>query len=1469
MFWSNAAPRRQGGMVETGKEVLIQLEESPLIVDESPSSPRSGAPAPSQNRQRPLGSPLELSRDAQITPTRSNARYSYTSQISTSSAAADEPSKPSWDDSLIAGSSKTERKPRYRPSTGDKTRGMSEFQLPRFSKESRRFSYDDLDKREARALSEPIAIRRASSTAGMETGGGYTDESELEEVTEEDDEDDDDVSSAENPFFRVMLKVSARDGIVTLEYPVPSTDNITRQDEQHLGEQNDENEKDGTSGGDDDEEKQTDEISSSSSSSDDESGLSSSSSSCDEEEEGEESSDKENESRFKLICTRIQEEEDKEQKEHDRIRRAALEAAEKSYKKHSLEVPDILMAQLNQKRGFRWRMRRIGQSAAKKEKTPGKDENDKNGISKRESEAAVIQAKKDPSSIRLQENKEEKVTQQKSGKVKKIKLTQYDEIHATPCQCALKLVGMTSVNNSNPFLSGELGLFSKPQTAPIQNETNLSDDKDKLAPPKDTASRQVKFDVIASESSETTEKLSRGRLVRTASAKGSDPEIATQIKAGVQNQAASQHILLSNTSDDGSPPLQLGGPPESDKASHEVSPTSKHRRPGSGTYTSMGCHEIILIRGRNEEGDTEQGLVQWDALTIRCKDHDEMDIIIEALRDSSKATVVPFSSDPKAKLRKRTKGNEKVKKRKTRRKNRHGSKGSGSLLSDISIPAVLSEELSLVSSGTSPEKAATSMLRSSRRRRKKKKERRRSHKWSYSNHCELCGFHFTLLTRRHHCRRCDRSCCSDCSAVTVIPGGQETRYCNFCFSHTLRKQSRAIRRRVSRFQRKTHSTVLPGKVHPECRRLGVGILGKLPHWKYYLARNPEDRPAVGRLTVEVIEALALPTADITSGKADPYVRATITGYDRNLKWQLKEWLPSKQFSLCSAYSSATLSPMWSGSGLKGGQLLTLPVISTAGAVLRLEVLHYDVMTNSKGKDKLLGVVEIPLSDFPNANLRKPRLVIKGSAGDSDTKIAKKMSYDGYCDRWYRLQCKSDFRGGIGTAAKPLTNPEVSESIVGDPDDHVGNSGTEQGDKGEQVSSNNIEQQTKKLEKRPGLQSLREIGQRVQGVFLAPVDWMGSALNIDAARRRPETVCEQHKLRSAVHVRIKLNASEFGDMMSHTWFPPVQRLPDIPPFDPQKLWTTITRIGKQIEPYQKIQKFLENTMKWKHDPKICVACYCVFALHIIFIEHFLFLVHIYLLTFLSIRFKRMVFTKENGKGSSLLSRLQRHDSSRSTGVKLEASYSSESDFDPAEDSNNEPSPTVASGANDGGSVDSTSKSSGSMISRRFSRNRSSVPNPSTDGSDPVYDSSRSAGSEQSSDGKRRKKASKQEDEESAHLHVAIQWIAKWLGDNIGLETLQYQLSLFERDVTNFNSLWDGTSVQKTVGAIAGILCSFVIHLYASHKLLWLVGTAAFYFGTSPYAILFGRSMLGLGRGVAKIMKRRHLHNLEVTRNMKSI
>lgn len=228
------------------------------------------------------------------------------------------------------------------------------------------------------------------------------------------------------------------------------------------------------------------------------------------------------------------------------------------------------------------------------------------------------------------------------------------------------------------------------------------------------------------------------------------------------------------------------------------------------------------------------------------------------------------------------------------------------------------------------------------------------------------------------------------------------------------------------------------------------------------------------------------------------------------------------------------------------------MISTAGAVLRLEVLHYNMLTNSRGKDQVLGIVEIPLSDLPNANLRRPDGVEIETADGK----RRSMTFDGYCDRWYRLVPSDQLDSKSIVLSKPIVSPELRTS---------------------NGSSRKV-----------GMQSLEEVGKRIQALTIVPVEWFASAIKLDLPARRPEAICQEHKERSMIHVQIKLNASICGDVLSHAWFPPVRPRPVPPPYDPEILLSRILHVGKQTEPYRKnIIQYIEFCIKWKHPPKVCV------------------------------------------------------------------------------------------------------------------------------------------------------------------------------------------------------------------------------------------------------------------------------------------
>ena len=539
-----------------------------------------------------------------------------------------------------------------------------------------------------------------------------------------------------------------------------------------------------------------------------------------------------------------------------------------------------------------------------------------------------------------------------------------------------------------------------------------------------------------------------------------------------------------------------------------------------------------------------------------------------------------------------------------------------------------------------------------------------------------------------------------------------------------------------------------------------------------MTKNVDERPAVGRITVEVLEAIALPSADMLHGKVDPYVRATITGYDRDMSWTLREWMPQKQYSLCSGYVSSTLSPQWRGPGRKGGELLTLPIISTAGAVLRLEVLDFNLMQ----KDSVVGVVEIPLSDLPNANLRQPGGITINTNGKN-----KNLMYDGYCDRWYRLLSADQVSGNSVVLSKPVPSPHFKET------------------------DQNQNKATKVV-----MKSLEEIGRKVQGLWIQPIEWVASAIRLDLPARRPEALCEEHKARSMIHVRIKLNASNTGDVLSHAWFPPVIPSPPVPPFDPQVLFERLTLVGRQFKPYHEIQQYLEKVIKWKLEPKECIKAYSIFAVHLALLQYLVKICHVYLFIFLGYRLREMKLQSDDDDFA--VNSIPHVDSMDSSDMSLHANV----------DGNFQNSPSLSE-------LNTDSKMEGNEPKRKVINQQDST---------------------------------EKDEDEAAKLHIAVQWIAKKLLDNKGLEILQFKLAKLGRDLKNLNSVWNGKNPLLTQAAMICIAISFVLHFIINARLLWLIGTFTWYFTRAPFSILFIRMIFGFWRGVAKVLRRQHLLDAEI-------
>jgi hypothetical protein len=1028
--------------------------------------------------------------------------------------------------------------------------------------------------------------------------------------------------------------------------------------------------------------------------------------------------------------------------------------------------------------------------------------------------------------------------------VKMIKLHKADEIHVAPCQCALRLLGMEN--------QSKRGDPSQLVAAQLKSKTTGRKDGHLL--------QNIEED-------DNDPFTGEFRHSRTASTINDDHPVTKFI--GNYKNAANNMVRTSSA--------QVTSSLESERNMRNQSSSKdmkskanagNHSRPESNVFNFSELHEITLIRNHNltSFGNetskctySDDGFLQWDAVTIRCSNHDELDLLVKELRDSSKAKVVPFSSNPKYRLKwiqaqrgrieKNTIENNTSRSKQSVSHNKERIHGpilgiAEKIMACENKSPICENQIDQDSSFSTPAPSCMDTVSKTSACNTPEIQggcQRKPFDLNFNKmeFCELCDLTFTLLTRRHHCRKCERSCCGHCSRILIVKGCDEKRYCNWCASDILQKQSYALR---GRFLPKDQDNFLPGKVHGACFRLGVGLTGRLPHWKAFLRPNLEDRPAVGRITIEVIEAIALPSVDMVNGKVDPYVRATITGYDRDMKWTLRQWLQSYRYSLCSRFCSATLSPQWRGTGKLGGELLTLPVISTAGAVLRLEVLHYNVLTTSRDKDPVLGVVEIPLSDLPNANLRHPG----GIEVETSTGKKKNLKFDGYCDRWYRLLPSEDFDSKYIMLSKPILSPIDAKTSE------------EQGNR------------------KVGMQSLEEVGKRMLGLAIAPVEWFASAIKLDLPARRPEAICRQHKARSMIHVRLKLNASIVGDVLSHAWFPPVRPYPLPPPYDPEILLSRILQVGRQTEPYRNIIQYFELCIKWKHPPKVCILSYVIFGFHVAIFPYLLPLFHVYLFAFLWIRLRKMKFNHEDDE---ILHSLQCHESfdglgnCQKGGNKKYVREQDETNDDCAKIKKTVPLPVSSSG--EGEERDSSERieesvtihNSPSLIGLSYQR-KEGWRNRGVMAKTKLIQSSSNTSLADSRDrfhGSRNITDDSLE-EEVTKLNIAIHWIAKRLGDNKGLEVLQFKLGMLGRDLRNLNAVWNGKNPFLTRATMAYLVISFLLHFLVNQRLLWLLGTSTWYFAQAPFCVLIARFIFGLSRGIAKVMRRQQLLDAELLSNI---
>ncbi|TMW56078.1 hypothetical protein Poli38472_008726 [Pythium oligandrum] len=185
--------------------------------------------------------------------------------------------------------------------------------------------------------------------------------------------------------------------------------------------------------------------------------------------------------------------------------------------------------------------------------------------------------------------------------------------------------------------------------------------------------------------------------------------------------------------------------------------------------------------------------------------------------------------------------------------------------------------------------------------------------------CMLCNTQFTMITRKHHCRRCGNVICHNCSphkrrisATDPFP----MRVCNTCYA--------AVDEHFASLEWSGHSTTdVQTKADPVI----------------------EGRVHIGQLYVKVVEAIGLPSTDsITS---DPFVRVILTG-----KWSHgQEWGNDVKSIKCTKKKSRTLNPRWHETFVFN--------VCAPGAELVFEVYNYGQLS----QPTKLGEASIPLSQL--------------------------------------------------------------------------------------------------------------------------------------------------------------------------------------------------------------------------------------------------------------------------------------------------------------------------------------------------------------------------------------------------------------------------------------------------------------------------------------------------------------------------
>jgi len=150
----------------------------------------------------------------------------------------------------------------------------------------------------------------------------------------------------------------------------------------------------------------------------------------------------------------------------------------------------------------------------------------------------------------------------------------------------------------------------------------------------------------------------------------------------------------------------------------------------------------------------------------------------------------------------------------------------------------------------------------------------------------------------------------------------------------------------------------------------------------------QERLTIGRLTVEVVEAVNLPVADF-GGSSDPYVNLELSGRFGTGPKNQREWVPELRTSARTHYESSTLNPVWNVKGIPFQ-------LKRHGAVLKVRVFDHDDLAT----DDPLGHVVIYLNHmapgehdrwWPLCDPQEPQTLSTLSSFDPDASSAKTIS----------------------------------------------------------------------------------------------------------------------------------------------------------------------------------------------------------------------------------------------------------------------------------------------------------------------------------------------------------------------------------------------------------------------------------------------------------------------------------------------